>query len=92
MDESLLHMCVDLQNSRDVALLRWLIDQAGAERVRWVSCSLVTRHRPRPQRIARELGLAPPESLREAPAPARHWGGRPTSRRDHEPDRAVRRL
>ncbi len=64
----LLEFGVRVQNARDVAQLRWLIERADATLIRLTAAHMSTRRAPRPHQVIAELGLERRTRPRDEPA------------------------
>ncbi len=54
---------VRIESSRDVQLLDWLVGHVGANEVRGAAYRRRNRLQPRPDKVAEELGIRPPDEL-----------------------------
>ncbi len=53
----ILDLGLRIESAGDARLAHWLVERAGAERVRHAARALRARRAPPPQRVARELGV-----------------------------------
>ncbi|MGA8010134.1 MAG: hypothetical protein WCA24_12175 [Thiomonas sp.] len=58
--ERLVSLGFRLERSADLELAQWLVEQVGPAKVRAATHELTSRRRPRPKKVARELGLVVP--------------------------------
>ena len=54
---------VRIESSRDVQLLNWLVGHLGVDEVRGAAYRRRHRLQPRPNTVAEELGVQPPDEL-----------------------------
>ena len=77
MDTDILDLGLRIECAGDARLAHWLLEQAGADRVRLAALGLRTRRAPSPRRVGEALGLidgAPDGALPPTPRGASRAG------------------
>ncbi len=75
MDFDILDLGLRIECASDARLAHWLLEQAGADRVRLAALALRARRAPSPRRVAEALGLSDEMAGGTVPLPVRGAAG-----------------